>query len=58
MEYFQGFTSIEILRQIQKDLNARQIPPDQFEEGILFMSMFSAIDWTKNGHSSACISEK
>ena len=29
---FQGFTSIEILRQIQKDLDARQRNPDQFEE--------------------------
>ena len=31
---FPRFTSIEILRQIQKDLNARQIDPDQFGQRI------------------------
>ena len=56
MEYFPGFTSIEILREIQKDLNARQINQDQFEGRIKFMRMFNDIDWTKSGNSSASIS--
>ena len=31
MEYFPGFKSIEIFKQIQKDLRTRQINPGQFE---------------------------
>ena len=38
---FTGFTSIEILRQIQRDLKARHTNPDQFEGRFLFMSMFN-----------------
>ena len=53
---FPGFTSIEILRLMQKNLNGRQITPDQFEGRIIFMSMFNDIDRTKNGNSDVCIS--
>ena len=48
---FQGFTSIEILRLIQKYLNARRINPEQVERIILLMSMCNDIDWTKNRSS-------
>ena len=51
-----GFTSIEILRHIQKDLGTRQVNPDQFEGGILFNSMLNDIDRTKNTNDSKCIS--
>ena len=44
MEYFPGFTSIEILRHIQKNLNDRQVNPDQFEGKIIFTSMFNDIE--------------
>ena len=53
---FPRFTSIEILRHLQKDLDARQINPDHCEGRILFMSMFNDIDWTKNVKSDACMS--
>ena len=56
MECFSGFTSIEVLRQIQKDLNARRINPEQCEVKNLFMLIFSDIDWTKSGNSAECIS--
>ena len=52
---FQGFTSIQILRQIQKDLNAGPRNPEQFQEIVLFVSMFNDIDWKKNGNSAECI---
>ena len=52
MEYFPGFTSIEILRKTQEDLEA----PEQFDGMILFMSMFNDTDWTKHGHSLDTIS--
>ena len=41
---FPGFTSIEILRQIPKDLKIRQINPEQFEGRTLFVSMFNDMD--------------
>ena len=48
-DIFAGFTSVEILRQIQKDLKARQTNPEQFEGIILLMSKVNDIDWTKSG---------
>ena len=51
LNIFSGFTSIGILRQIQKELKARQINPEQSWEKILFMSKFKDIDWTKKGNS-------
>ena len=47
------FTSIEILRQIQKDLKDRQISPNA--ERIIFMSMFNDIDWTTNEWKFFCM---
>ena len=53
--FFPGFTSIEILRQIQRGLNARHINPEQLEGRILFMWMFNDIDWTRNRNYFECI---
>ena len=44
-DIIRGFTTVEILRRIQKDLNTRRKNPDRFEGRILFMSMFNDIDW-------------
>ena len=43
---FPGFTTIEILGEIQKDLNARPVNSEQIEGIIPFISMFNDIDWT------------
>ena len=53
---FPGFTSIEILRHIQKDLNARHLNPAQLVRRILLVSMFNDIDWTKKGNFDVCVS--
>ena len=45
--FFPGFTSVEILRHIQQDLNARRINPDQHEGRMRFTPMFNVIDWTE-----------
>ena len=37
---FQGLTSLEILRKIQKDLQEQNIEPEKFEDRIIFLSMF------------------
>ena len=50
---FPRFTSIEILRHIQQDLNARQINPEKLEGRNIFMSMFND---AMEGNSDACIS--
>ena len=49
-------TSLEIFRKIQKDLQDRNIEPENFEDRIIFMSMFNDIDWTKRGNTETCIS--
>ena len=36
---FQGFTSLTILQQIQKDMQNKNIPPEKFEDRIIFMSI-------------------
>ena len=53
---FPGRTSLEILRKIQKDLQEQNIEPENFEDRIIFMSMFNDIDWTRRGNSEQCIS--
>ena len=46
---FPGFTSLQILTKIQKDLQDRNIEPEHFEGRIIFMSTFNDIRWTKKG---------
>ena len=51
---FQGFTTLTILREIQKDLARKKIEPDNFKDRIIIMSMFNDIEWKKNDDN--CIS--
>ena len=44
--------SLQVLQEIQKDLEARQIYPEQHGGRILFVN---DIDWTKKGKSPGCI---
>ena len=44
---FPGFTSLQILKVIRKDLETRQLNPEQFGGIILFMSIFNDIDSAK-----------
>ena len=43
VEYFPGFTTLQILQEIQDDLQKKNIKP----EHIIFMSMFNDIEWAK-----------
>ena len=56
MEYFPGRTTLEILPKIQRNLEDRQIDPEEFEVTIIFTSKFNDIDWTRKGNSSDCFS--
>ena len=53
---FPGFTTLQILQKIQDKLDARQTSPEEFEDRIVFMSMFNAVDWTKEENSKDCFS--
>ena len=53
---FQGLTKLEILHKIQDNLDVRKIIPEQFEDRIIFMSIFNDVDRTKRGNSDECFS--
>ena len=42
-----GFSSLQILQQIQNDLRERNIKLEKFADRLIFMSMFNDIDWTR-----------
>ena len=52
---FTGFTSLGILDEIQKMMTESKCEPEQFQGRIIFMSMYSDIDWTKRGNKENCI---
>ena len=56
MEYFPGFTSLQILQKIQEKLNACQTRPEEFEDRTIFMSMFNDIDWRTKENSEESLS--
>ena len=39
-----------------KNLQDRIFEPENFEDRIIFMTMFNGIEWTKKGHSEQCVS--
>ena len=41
---FSGFTTLTILMEIQKDLERKNIEPDNFKDRIIFMSLFNDIE--------------
>ena len=51
---FSGFSSLSLLREIQNDLETKNIKPEYFKDRIIFMSMFNDIVWKKNDDN--CIS--
>ena len=51
-----GLTSLQILQKIQSDLRGRNVEPENFGDRIIFMSMFTDIDWTRKGYGEKCIS--
>ena len=51
---FPEFSSISILREIQQDLETKNIQPEDVKDRIIFMSMFNDIEWKTNDEN--CIS--
>ena len=47
LNIFPGFSSLQILQEIQGDMKRKRIEFEEFTDRIMFMSMFNDIDWTK-----------
>ena len=45
---FPRFSSLSLLREIQNDLETKNIKPEDFKARIIFMSMFNDVVWKKN----------
>ena len=52
----EGFSSLQILQEIQNYLRRRNMEPEKFTDWIIFMSMFKDIEWTRKGNDGICIS--
>ena len=46
--FFTGFSSLSLLREMQNDLETKNIKPEDFKDKIIFMSMLNDIVWNKN----------
>ena len=55
---FPGFSSLSILREIQRDLERENIQAEDFKDRIIFMSMFNDIEWKTNDENCISNAEK
>ena len=46
---FPGHTTLQILQEIQHRMEVCQTSPKEFEDRLIFRSMFNNIDWTEKG---------
>ena len=51
------FTTLQILRQIQNDLQNENTTPEQFLDRIIFMSIFNDIERTQRNNEEICASK-
>ena len=54
---FPGFSSLQILQEIQRDLKRKSIEPKEFTDRIIFMSIFNDIDWAIRANDEMCIAD-
>ena len=52
---FPGFTTLDILEEIQNCMKEQQCEPEQFKDRIIFMSMFNDIAWREKENAEKCI---
>ena len=53
---FPEHTTVEIMREIKTKMTVRKTRLEEFEDRIIFMSMFNDIDWIENGIYKECFS--
>ena len=51
-----GRTSLEMLRKVQEDVHRRNVDPETFGDGIIFMSRVNDIHWNKRHDEKECLS--
>ena len=54
---FPGFSSLSVLREIQQDMEKKNIQPEHFKDWIVFMSMFNDNEWKMNDEDSVSNAE-
>ena len=54
VEYFPGFTTLQLVDEVQKFMN-KMSDPAQFQGRIIFMSMFNDIIWRIKDNEQECI---
>ena len=54
---FAGHTTLDLLHEIQRMMAENRIKLEEFEDRIIFMSMYNDIDWTTEGTFKKCISQ-
>ena len=56
VEYFPGFTTLELVREVQKFMS-NMGEPEQFQGRIIFMLMFNDIKWEIKDNEKECIAD-
>ena len=51
---FPGSSALQVLHTIQKDLEGKDIIPENFSDRIIFMTMFNDIEFWKRGNEDSC----
>ena len=51
---FPGFTTLGLLEETQKFMEDLQCEPEQFNDRIMFMSMYNDIAWGEQGNTERC----
>ena len=58
MKNFQGFTTLQILAEIQNMMTEIKCDPEQFPRRIIFMSMYNDVVWREERYEDFCIASK
>ena len=54
VEYFPGFTTLQLVQEVQKPMN-KMGEPERFQGRIIFMSMFNDIMWWIKDNEKECV---
>ena len=54
MEYFPGFTTLQLCYKVQEFLSKMSEKPEEFSGRIIFMSMFNDISWGSKDNEQEC----
>ena len=54
MEYFSGFTTLQLCNKVQELLSKMSKQPDEFTGRIIFMSMFNYMSWGFEDNEQEC----